>query len=73
MDDRGRRWSPFTGQIQTGSLNRNARLDEAAVAQIKARLAAGEPHAPIAADYGVHRATVSQIARGHSWAHVEAA
>jgi DNA invertase Pin-like site-specific DNA recombinase len=72
MDARGRRWSPFTGQVQVGSRNRNARLDEAQVAVIKARLLAGEEHAPIAAEYGVHRATVSQIARGKSWAHVHA-
>ena len=72
MDSRGRRFTPFAGQIQKGSRNRNARLDEAKVSQVKARLAAGEHHATIAADYGVHRATISQIARGHSWAHVHA-
>lgn len=43
-------------------------LLEAEVHDIRARLRAGEQHKSIAATYGVHRATISQISRGANWA-----
>jgi len=71
MDNRGRRWSPFTGQVQSGEQNRNAKLTRDQVAHIRGMAAAGHYHDDIAAVYGVTRANVAQIARGHSWRDVE--
>lgn len=54
MDDRGRR-------VITSILTKEN------VQEIRIRLSKGEKHKNIAKDYGVHRATVSQIARGQNW------
>ena len=59
------------GRPQHGSLNHAARLAETDIPAIRARLAKGERHEDIAADYGVHRATISQVARGFTWTHVK--
>lgn len=45
----------------------NARLSRADVVVIRQRLEAGDLHRVIAADYGVCRATVSQINRRANW------
>jgi len=71
LTERGHRFSPFRGQVQIGSRNRYARLTEADIPAIRARLAKGERHDDIAADYRVHRATISQVARGFTWTHVK--
>lgn len=68
--ERGRKFTPFRGRNQRGSANQGARLTEADIPVIRARLAASERHHEIAADYGVNRATISQVARGFSWGHV---
>lgn len=44
-----------------------AKLDEAAVRDIRARLRAGETQASIAAVYSVHKMTVSNIHLGKTW------
>lgn len=46
------------------------KLSAAQVAAIRSRIAAGELHRQIAADYGVSRNTVSQIATGKTWGHL---
>jgi hypothetical protein len=71
MDNRGRRFSPFVGQVQAGERNRNARLTADQVAHIRGMAAAGHYHDDIAARYGTTRANVSQIVRGFSWPDVE--
>lgn len=61
------------GRALRGSGIKTSTLSEQDVARIKARLANGEMHRVIAADLGVCRAAISQIARGKNWAWVEAA
>jgi hypothetical protein len=46
------------------------RLNAGQVTEIRERIAAGERHVAIAADYGIARNTVSQIATGKVWAHL---
>ena len=48
----------------------NAVLAPTDIPAIRARLLAGERHGKIAHDYGVVRATISQIARGQNWKEV---
>jgi len=50
-----------------GSANGQSKLTEAAVVAIRARLSCGEKQPVIAAAFGVHRRTVSDIARGKTW------
>lgn len=45
----------------------NSKLDERAVASIRARLRTGESTRSIASDYGVARETVRQIGHGKRW------
>lgn len=61
------------GQPQAGELNHRAKLTNAAVAQIKRRLALGEKGRTLAREFGVHEVAISQIKNGHSWVHVLAA
>ena len=56
-----------------GSRNGNAKLTEAGVAVIKARLLAGEPRARIAVDFGVTDGCIWFIQKGRNWAHVQPA
>jgi len=56
-----------------GSRNGNAKLTEASVAAIKARLLAGEPSKRVAADFGVTNGCIWFIAKGRNWAHVQPA
>jgi transcriptional regulator with XRE-family HTH domain len=46
-------------------------LDEAQVKKIKQRLARGDKASQVAKDFGVTKTTISSIAHGHSWSHVE--
>jgi len=55
---------------QFGSRHHAAKLTEAAVAQIRARWAAGEQGIALAADYGVTPQMISYIVRGENWTHV---
>lgn len=55
---------------QSGSARWNARLTEADIPLIRARLAAGERYKPIGAAFGVHDRTIADIARGLTWKHV---
>lgn len=58
------------GTCRSGQSHHCAKLSEAMVAQIKARLLAGEwPHM-VARDYPVCRSHVSAIGKGKVWAHV---
>ncbi len=54
-----------------GSRNGNSKLTEEGVAAIKGRLAAGEPHARIATDFGVTPGAIWFIAKGRNWTHVQ--
>lgn len=56
-----------------GSANGFAKLDEGAVAEIKARLNGGESTYALAAEFRVSQATVWLIKVGRTWKHVEAA
>jgi predicted XRE-type DNA-binding protein len=56
------------GRNCRGEASSKAVLTEAAVIEIRQLLAAGQLHREIASRFGVCRATVSQIARGRTWA-----
>ncbi|MEU1200162.1 NUMOD4 domain-containing protein [Streptomyces sp. NPDC005813] len=53
-----------------GEASNLARLKEADVRDIRKRVTAGETQRTLAAEYGVHFATVSAIVRRKSWGHV---
>jgi hypothetical protein len=46
-----------------------ARLTRAAAAEIRARVAAGEPQGPVARDFGVNVSTISRVVHRRRWAH----
>jgi hypothetical protein len=48
-----------------------AKLDEDAIRKIKTRLLTGENQRFIASDFGVTRANISNINRGHIWKHIQ--
>jgi hypothetical protein len=56
------------GQIRRGEEIANAILTERDIPIIRDRLCRGERHHDIADDFGVCRATISQIACGKTWA-----
>lgn len=56
-----------------GSANGTAKLDEAAVAQMKRRLADGESTYAVAEAFGVTQSAAWLIKAGRTWKHVEAA
>jgi hypothetical protein len=58
------------GTHNTGSRHGRALINEDDARVIKQRLAAGEKHQVIAADFGVKRGVVSCISAGRSWTHV---
>lgn len=66
MKGKGRQVSP------AGEAHPRAKLTEADVLSIKARLASGEPTATIAAGYGVTRTAIYAIREGKRWAQVQA-
>ena len=53
-----------------GSSVVTAKLTEADIPPIRARLAGGESHRSIASAYGVNRDTIGAIARREAWLHV---
>lgn len=53
-----------------GEQQHHAILTEAAVRDIRARIAAGERNAAIARRYGVDRSTISAVRTGKNWWHV---
>jgi hypothetical protein len=53
-----------------GSLHGNAKLSEADIPVIRARLAAGETRRAIAKDFRVSSTTINFIAWGRTWTHV---
>lgn len=57
------------GQDQRGERHGEAKLTWAAVADIRARRAAGERLKTLAAEYGVCFQSISEIARGERWQH----
>jgi len=58
------------GRSPRGSRSGASKLTERQVAEIRARQAAGELHRVLAADYGVSRATITNIVTGRTWRHV---
>jgi hypothetical protein len=54
--------------VKAGAAHRNARLTAADVAQIRARLSAGDSGRAVARDFGVSFQHVSDIKRGKKWA-----
>jgi hypothetical protein len=60
------------GRDAIGSAHGRAVLDEADVAQICERLAAGHPSRRIAAEFGISATTIGEIWRGEKWTHVAA-
>jgi hypothetical protein len=58
------------GTHAIGAQNGNAKLTEADVRDIRARLATGESQQSIANTFGVVQVTISEIKRGKKWAHV---
>jgi len=65
MDRKGRRVT------RKGELHPRARLTEDDVRTIRARAAAGETQRPLAREYGVDQATISNIVTRKSWKHVQ--
>lgn len=58
------------GQDNRGERYGLAKLTWAAVADIRARVAAGETQRALARQYGVHFSTVSMVVTGQTWVHV---
>lgn len=58
------------GTHRQGEAVNFARLTEAAVRDIRSRVAAGETQRALAEEYGVHFATVSALVLRKSWRHV---
>ncbi len=59
------------GRSLKGERSYNARLNSAAVAEIRRRYAAGQiTQAELAAEHGVVEGTVWNVLHGHSWTHV---
>jgi hypothetical protein len=58
------------GAKRVGELNTQAKLTPEAIADIRHRIAAKQPHREIAAIHGVSEPTISDIKKGRSWAHV---
>lgn len=54
-------------RVAHGSRHWNARLTEADISRIVARIAAGEPQASLAAALGVSQSTISRVASGQRW------
>lgn len=52
-----------------GETHHNARLTNAQAASIKKRLAEGEEHKKLAAEFGISRRTVGYISTGERWVH----
>lgn len=66
-----RRHAFSTGlQSHHGESHNNSKLTDSDVVGIRARAAAGEHHSVIAHDFGVHKSTVSDLARGKRWPHI---
>lgn len=57
-------------EMNLGSKNRSAIIDETIVRNIKISLASGEKHRVLADRYGVAKPTISAIATGRNWKHV---
>lgn len=58
------------GKTCRGSRNAAAKLNEAQVAEIRARIRVGEPQVSLAAIYGISVCTISEIKRKVKWKHV---
>lgn len=61
------------GRSALGQKNGQARLTKCDVMEIRRRVAAGQTHAEVAADYGVSTATIQLAATGRTWAHLSGA
>jgi hypothetical protein len=59
------------GREARGERNGRARLTEADVRAIRARLAHGHSHTSVADAFGVHSKTIYQLAYGLTWRHVQ--
>jgi|SRR3990167_6387503 len=64
-EDAGRK-----GRLARGERQPTAKLTDAAVLTIRARIAAGDSNGAIAGDYGVVRDTIGMIRRGKTWVHI---
>lgn len=58
------------GRVRRGTKHQFAKLDDAAVFDIRVRSAAGERQVDIAKRYEIDRSVVSMIATGKLWSHV---
>lgn len=58
------------GNNPSGSRNGSAKLNESQVKEIRKRLAQGESRVTLAAEYGVHKQTISNINTRRWWRHV---
>lgn len=58
------------GRMKVGSQLPQAKITEDDVREIRARYAGGERQVSIAADYGLHGATISEICSRKRWKHV---
>lgn len=59
-----------SGGSLPGEMSPMARLTDDAVREIRSRVAAGEPKASVARDFGVCKQTVCNVISGLTWSHV---
>lgn len=59
------------GTHNRGERNARAKITDQVAREIKRRLSAGERQHAIAADYGVARTTINNIANGYAWSWLE--
>lgn len=70
-ESKGRKFSPFRGQVQIGEANRYARMTDERVRETRRLSAAGVRQKDIAEQFGVVPETISHILRGKTWTHVD--
>lgn len=61
----------FKENINKGSNNKQAKLNERRVLQIRKAAEAGVSFSELAVKHGVTRSSIDGVVRGRSWAHVE--
>jgi len=57
--------------VQRGSRNAQSKLSDQAVTEIVTRIVAGEPYEQLAHDHAISRNTITKIASGAVWTHVD--
>ena len=69
--DKGRDSKPPRNPHIVGTVHVGAKLTEDKLLAARARIAAGEMQKKIAAEYGIHQATLSKALSGKRWRHMQ--